>query len=147
MVHFSFKPRKLISILPPSIRKHQEIAIAALYLSSKLCESPVRLRDLLNIYTLLTSRNTHLLTSSTALDCEITRTSGKQCEGWRWEPPAFHDKVFYELKDGLVVAEIQILKRLGFNMQVGCLRDGRLISINTTTTEQTTSSITGGLAI
>lgn len=35
-----------------------------------------------------------------------------------FKPPAFHSQVFYELKDVLVVSEIQILKRLGFNMQV-----------------------------
>lgn len=41
-----------------------------------------------------------------------------------FQPPSFHSRVFYDLKDALVVAEVQILKRLGFNMQVSARRWG-----------------------
>jgi hypothetical protein len=32
--------------------------------------------------------------------------------------PSYHSEIYYELKDTIVIAEMQILKRLGFNVQV-----------------------------
>lgn len=43
-------------LIPP-----QDISISALYLSSKLNETPVRLRDLINTYIFLLARINHLL--------------------------------------------------------------------------------------
>jgi hypothetical protein len=36
-----------------------------------------------------------------------------------FEVPGFHDEVFWDWKDVIVASEMQILKRLGFHMQVG----------------------------
>jgi hypothetical protein len=53
------------------------------------------------------------------LDQELKRSGdGKPLPGFEFKPPSFHSTVFYDMKDALVVSEIQILKRLGFNMQV-----------------------------
>jgi len=43
-------------------------------------------------------------------------------EGFEYTPPSFHSPVYYELKDVVVVAEMQILKRLGFHVQVSFVR-------------------------
>ncbi|EIW67383.1 hypothetical protein TREMEDRAFT_33679 [Tremella mesenterica DSM 1558] len=84
-----------------------DISITSLYLSSKLCETPIRLRDLINAYMFLLARIKHLL----ALPAD-------QPLGFSFEPPGFHDEVFWDWKDIIVSSEMQILKRLGFNMQV-----------------------------
>lgn len=39
-------------------------------------------------------------------------------QNFSFKPPSFHSAVFYELKDIVVVAEMQLLKRLGFQTQV-----------------------------
>lgn len=36
-----------------------------------------------------------------------------------FDVPGFHDEVFWDWKDVIVASEMQILKRLGFHMQVG----------------------------
>ena len=39
-------------------------------------------------------------------------------EGFIFEVPGFHDEVFWDWKDVITASEMQILKRLGFQMQV-----------------------------
>jgi hypothetical protein len=43
---------------------------------------------------------------------------GKVWEGFMFEVPGFHDEVFWDWKDVITASEMQILKRLGFQMQV-----------------------------
>ncbi|KAK8854851.1 hypothetical protein IAR55_003590 [Kwoniella newhampshirensis] len=117
-----------------------DISISALFLSSKLCETPVRLRDLINTYIFLLARIQHLLTlppnqpfrmsnmasASTAAwhpsngskDKGKAKEQGPVWEGFTFEVPGFHDEVFWDWKDVITASEMQILKRLGFNMQV-----------------------------
>ncbi|WVR07480.1 hypothetical protein IAU60_004522 [Kwoniella sp. DSM 27419] len=120
-----------------------DISISCLFLSTKLCETPVRLRDLINTYLFLIARIDHLLSFPpfTTFTISHASTSGGwqlgdgQREGsglsrgkareqdpvWRdfkFDVPGFHDEVFWEWKDAITAAEMQILKRLGFNMQV-----------------------------
>ncbi|WVF72763.1 hypothetical protein IAT40_007581 [Kwoniella sp. CBS 6097] len=136
-----------------------DISISALFLSTKLCETPVRLRDLINTYLFLVARIQHLLnlppdqpfrisplslgsTSSSSsergwqlgdgqriqaqLQADANgngKGKGKEEEDPVWEAfdfqvPGFHDEVFWEWKDVITASEMQILKRLGFNMQV-----------------------------
>lgn len=127
-----------------------------MYLSSKLNETPVRLRDLINTYIFLTARIKHLLSlpadqpfpTDAAGPSRLGGAgyngaggSGKGKErdtlwdGFMFEVPGFHDEVFWDCesagdelrntglsfagKDVIVASEMQILKRLGFNMQVG----------------------------
>ncbi|KAK2467044.1 hypothetical protein APHAL10511_001302 [Amanita phalloides] len=82
-----------------------DIGMGALYLASKLEECPLRMRDLINVYDLLLQRANHQLSS-------------KSDEEFVYSPMSYFGTTFYELKDALVVAEMQILKRLGFNVQV-----------------------------
>ncbi|GFZ49440.1 hypothetical protein JCM24511_07560 [Saitozyma sp. JCM 24511] len=116
-----------------------DISISSLYLSSKLNETPVRLRDLINTYIFLTARIKHLLSlpadqpfpTDAAGPSRLGGAgyngaggSGKGKErdtlwdGFMFEVPGFHDEVFWDWKDVIVASEMQILKRLGFNMQV-----------------------------
>ncbi|KAG6917802.1 hypothetical protein DXG01_001074 [Tephrocybe rancida] len=82
-----------------------DIGMGALYLASKLEECPLRIRDLINVYDLLLQRATHSL-------------NGNANKAFKYTPMSYFGNTFYDLKDALVVAEMQILKRLGFNVQV-----------------------------
>ena len=79
--------------------------MGALYLASKLEECPLRMRDVINVYDLLLARAEHELSSHSD-------------SSFRYTPMGYFGHTFYDLKDALVVAEMQILKRLGFNLQI-----------------------------
>ena len=79
--------------------------MGALYLASKLEECPLRMRDLINVYDLLLQRAAHSLSS-------------KITEAFHYHPMSYFGSTFYDLKDALVVAEMQVLKRVGFNVHV-----------------------------
>jgi cyclin L len=79
--------------------------MGALYLASKLEECPLRMRDLINVYDLLLQRAAHSLSS-------------KAAEAFHYHPMSYFGSTFHDLKDALVVAEMQVLKRLGFNVHV-----------------------------
>lgn len=79
--------------------------MGALYLASKLEECPIRMRDLINVYDVLLQRAAH--------------TIGPNADTpFKYYPMSYFGASFYDLKEGLVVAEMQILKRLGFNVHV-----------------------------
>lgn len=79
--------------------------MGALYLASKLEECPLRMRDLINVYDLLLQRAGHSLENKPDLE-------------FRYHSMSYFGSTFYDMKDALVVAEMQILKRLGFNVHV-----------------------------
>lgn len=83
--------------------------MGALYLASKLEECPVRMRDVINVYDLFLQRDAHVVAS---------HASTTTVEPFEHTPMAYFSDTFYELKDALVVAEMQILKRLAFNVLV-----------------------------
>ncbi|KAH7912252.1 cyclin-like protein [Hygrophoropsis aurantiaca] len=83
-----------------------DVGMGALYLASKLEECPLRMRDLINVYDLLLQQTTHQLSSP----------AGKGV--FKYSPMSYFGNTFYDIKDALVVAEMQILKRLGFNVYV-----------------------------
>lgn len=83
--------------------------MGALYLASKLEECPVRMRDLINVYDLLLTENAHQLSPSSSL---------LSPSAFEYTPMGYFSPSFYEHKDALVIAEMQILKRLGFNVQI-----------------------------
>ena len=115
--------------------------MGALYLASKLEECPVRMRDLINVYDLLLQRNTHALAShspplpssshlhphvlgqghvygqSPVLPPALNSASHDKVK-FKYTPMSYFSDTFYDLKDALVVAEMQILKRLGFNVHI-----------------------------
>ena len=139
---------------PPGGAKLQDISASALYLSSKLNETPLRLRDLINTYLYLQARIKHLLAlpadhplAALSMAARNGSQKGKGrakdpvWEGFVFEVPGFHDEVFWDCaclqppsdsaygdntrggadhaaKDVIVASEMQLLKRLGFNMQV-----------------------------
>ncbi|KAF5386773.1 hypothetical protein D9615_001660 [Tricholomella constricta] len=82
-----------------------DIGMGALYLASKLEECSLRMRDLINVYDLLLQRARH------TLDMNANKE-------FKYAPMSYFGTIFYDLKDALVVAEMQILKRLGFNVHV-----------------------------
>jgi hypothetical protein len=79
--------------------------MGALYLASKLEEYPIRIRDLINVYDLLLQRAQHVL------------KHGSRSE-FHYASMSYFGNTFYDLKDAVVVAEMQLLKRLGFNVHV-----------------------------
>jgi len=83
----------------------QDIGMGALYLASKLEECSISMRDLINVYDLLLQRASFSLT-------------GKPESEFSYHPMSYFGNTFYDMKDALVVAEMQILKRLGFNVHV-----------------------------
>lgn len=94
-------------------RSRQDIGMGALYLASKLEECPVRMRDLINVYDLLLQRTAHRLKHPPG-----TSAAGTPCPAFKYVPMSYFGSTFYDLKDALVVAEMQLLKRLGFNVHV-----------------------------
>ena len=105
-----------VRLLAPSphfqvnLTEYQDVGMGALYLASKLEECPVRMRDLVNVYDELLQRNAHRLKYSTG--------SSSPAPEFKYVPMSYFGSTFYDLKDALVVAEMQILKRLGFNVNV-----------------------------
>ncbi|KZV75783.1 cyclin-like protein [Peniophora sp. CONT] len=81
-----------------------DTGMGALYLASKLEECPVRMRDLINVYDLLLKRSSHPSSTSTTT--------------FKYDPMPYFSDTFYDLREALVVSEMQILKRLGFNVSV-----------------------------
>ena len=79
--------------------------MGALYLSSKLEECPLRMRDIINVYDLLLQKAAHSL-------------SPKASQPFQYHPMSYFGDTFYSMKEALVIAEMQILKRLGFNVHV-----------------------------
>jgi cyclin L len=92
--------------------------MGALYLASKLEECPIRMRDLINVYDLLLSRARYELSSPRAPPSSSHTTKQQRIVPFRYTPMSYFSNTFYTLKESLVVAEMQILKRLGFNVQV-----------------------------
>ena len=62
------------------------------------------MRDLINVYDLLLQQATH--------------SSQQKHTEFKYTPMSYFGNTFYDLKDALVVAEMQILKRLGFHVNV-----------------------------
>lgn len=86
-----------------------DVGMGALYLASKLEECPLRMRDLINVYDLLLQRAAHTVAST---------SSSHPPPDFKYAPMSYFGNTFYDLKDALVVSEMQILKRLGFNVHV-----------------------------
>jgi cyclin L len=82
--------------------------MGALYLASKLEECPIRMRDLINTYDLLSRKTAH----------DFRYSDGTHTPEFSYTPMSYFGNTFYDLKDTLVVAEMQLLKRLGFHVTV-----------------------------
>lgn len=91
--------------------------MGALYLASKLEECPIRTRDLINVYDLLLQRVAHTRAGIVASTLASSSSTNARPE-FKYTPMSYFGSTFYDLKDAIVVAEMQILKRLGFNVNV-----------------------------
>ncbi|KZT11417.1 cyclin-like protein [Laetiporus sulphureus 93-53] len=94
-----------------------DIGMGALYLASKLEECPLRMRDLINVYDLLLQRAAHTRSQILESTSSTSSTSHIRSE-FKYTPMSYFGNAFHDLKDALVIAEMQILKRLGFNVNV-----------------------------
>ena len=91
--------------------------MGALFLASKLEESPLRIRDIINVYSYLLALSSYCSTPPFPSPASYTA----------YTPMDFFASEFYDRKDALVIAEMQILKRLGFQTQVA-LPYGHLVN-------------------
>jgi len=76
--------------------------MGALYLASKLEECPLRMRDVINVYDVLIQRSRHSSSS----------------HEFKYEVMSYFSQTYYDMKDMLIIAEMQLLKRLGFDVHV-----------------------------
>lgn len=100
-----------------------DIGMGSLMLASKLAEVPVRLRDLLLVYDYLLQRAYHYSRTcpgprSRALRGLCDTQSAPESAPFTYKASDYYSQTFYDAKDAMVVAEMQILKRLGFYVQV-----------------------------
>jgi cyclin L len=82
--------------------------MSCIFLSSKLEENPIPIRDIINVF--------HFIEAF--LD-RLPAIKGRQDlqEDW-YKPLEYYAEEFYKMKEELVVGEMQILKRLGFRVQI-----------------------------
>lgn len=101
-----------------------DVAAAAVFLSSKLEEYPIRLRDLINCFDFILQLHRYKAQTSKA-QSPWTRTQVEAAEQrtsqiakpFTYQPHSYHSDSFYEYKDSLVIHEMQLLKRLGFQTE------------------------------
>lgn len=91
----------------------KDMVMGSLLLSSKLAETPLGLRDLVNVCDYLAQRA--LFLADTPWE---GAGAGNRPTTFKYKPMGYFSDTFYDAKDALVVAEMQLLKRLGFHVQV-----------------------------
>lgn len=109
------------------------IAMGSLFLSSKVEESPKRIRDLINVFDYLIKRDLHQARYSPGpRSNQLNKTRRKNrvsisndldrhsipIPPFEYKPMTYFANEFYDTKDALMIAEMEILKRLGFQVQV-----------------------------
>ncbi|KAH9467475.1 hypothetical protein Pst134EA_011118 [Puccinia striiformis f. sp. tritici] len=114
----------------------RDISSGALFLASKLEEKPTRIRDIINVYDYLISlidwsRDQVSMTSNEEEEDSIVTQDSSSCHRldqskfssldishFKYTPMDYFHQKFYDRKEEIVVSEMQILKRLGFHVQV-----------------------------
>lgn len=99
-----------------------DIAMGALFLASKIGETPARLRDILLVFDYMKQRAHYIAETSNhnAPHERIKEGTAAPLNELQfvYRPTGYYSDAYYDAKDALVVAEIQILKRLGFDIEV-----------------------------
>ncbi|POY71598.1 hypothetical protein BMF94_5383 [Rhodotorula taiwanensis] len=95
----------------------RDIGMGALFLASKLEESTLRIRDIVNCFSYLSSLISYCSTAPYPPPNSYEA----------YVPMDYFATEFYDHKDALVIAEMQLLKRLGFQTQCG-LPYGHLVN-------------------
>lgn len=73
--------------------------MSCLYLATKLNETPVRLRDLINTYMFLQARVRHLLAQPAGVPLlPLPGQHNPIWQGFKFVVPSFHSTVFWECK-------------------------------------------------
>lgn len=100
-----------------------DVAAGAVFLASKLEEHPIRLRDLVNCFDYVIQLHRHRASESDGSPWTRHTSKGEASPAlasqsqFVYRPHTYHSDTFYDYKDSLVVHEMQILKRLGFQME------------------------------
>lgn len=108
-------------LLPIAAQHPQDIAAAALFVSSKLEEWPIRIRDLINCFDYLVKlveweRSQLVLAKARSVAASLGQGQGAAAapseagQAFRYQPMDYFAKEFYDFKDDIVIAESQILK-------------------------------------
>lgn len=100
-----------------------DIAMGAILLASKVEEVPLRLRDAILVFDYLEQRAKHFAKkdpeSHMHQQDDLTPLEDHDgSETFTYMPSSYYSNAYYDTKDALMVAEMQILKRLGFDVQV-----------------------------
>lgn len=85
-----------------------DTGMGALFLAAKLVEVPLRMHDLLLVYDYLDQRAHYYAQHS----------NNTQIPPFTYKPADYYSPRFYDARDASILAEMQILKRLGFYVQV-----------------------------
>ena len=96
-----------------------DIAMGSVLLASKIQEVPARIRDVHLVFDFLEQYERHK--ARHASDAPISRRDyleTAESPKFHYKPFASHGNTYYDAKDALVIAEMQLLKRLGFDVQV-----------------------------
>lgn len=112
-----------------------DVSAACLYLATKIEEHPVPVRKLINVFDYTLQHDRWRMQSPDELPWR-TRGKSRRSKGtsngqqdttstptrqhdanFHWQPHSYQSSVFHDYKDSLVVHEMQILKRLGFQLE------------------------------
>ncbi|WFC97631.1 hypothetical protein MYAM1_000350 [Malassezia yamatoensis] len=96
-----------------------DIAMGSILLASKIQEVPARIRDVHLVFDFLEQYERYK--ARHASDGPTSPRGPKKTKeppNFHYKPFASHGNIYYDAKDALVIAEMQLLKRLGFDVQV-----------------------------
>lgn len=109
-------------LLPTAVaRSPQDIAAAALFVSSKLEEWPIRIRDLINCFDYLVKlvqyeKSQLAIAKARSVAASLNHNgssavaANSASTAFQYTPMDYFAKEFYDFKDDIVIAESQILK-------------------------------------
>ncbi|WFD33727.1 hypothetical protein MCUN1_000540 [Malassezia cuniculi] len=91
-----------------------DMSMGALLLASKLEEVQVPSRDLINVFDFISQWSYHMDKDRPP----AKRRADTHADDFRYAPMGSYSDKYYDMKDAVLVAEMQLLKRLGFNVYV-----------------------------
>lgn len=91
-----------------------DMSMGALLLASKLEEVQVHIRDLINVFDFMTQWREHLDSAKQ----QVPAKRPPETSEFRYIPMGSYSDKYYDTKDAVLVAEMQLLKRLGFRVYV-----------------------------
>ncbi|CAO1629132.1 unnamed protein product [Parajaminaea phylloscopi] len=102
----------------------QDVSAGSLFLASKVEEHPLRLRDLINVFDYLLQKDRWCSRRvgggpwSDRRGSRLHHGAGEsERKGFEWQPHSYHSSTYHDYRDSIVVHEMQLLKRLGFQLE------------------------------